>query len=1418
MFIKAHLAIPKRTWPSVLRTEDGVINKYYLNVQAIKQVEKVMAKGSVQLPLDNELKEFILQRHSDFSFNIIEVGGDVEILSWTQFRFRDKPLIFTGSCIQIFRNFNYPGTFTLIREGTKTKPEQDSKYLRIHNDIYLFNYGILSDAVEKDLIQDPLFKSDIKRCFHFESVDENPETPRKIMFTNDKCFEGKCQGKYVNDSICDGTFAGSFSYCQPGTSGETCKKTSYDFTCAGTLAREGCRGQFEGKTDINGSRFDNSNQGYTNLAGGRIIGKGSIKNEDGLTVMNFKEDYNTNKREGYNFDVAKRVENLLSPTGEKEVMRLQLACQGLFNVESFECFDSNLRVDRCFSEGKEEDPKVCEGRFYRSVCQKGGNVEKCSIEDVNNQAVTCEVGVWDGEKCNVDPEVISVSPNSYFIASRCKGKSVKGESCTGSFLNAKLVTCAADLEGQATTCPENQAAERLFNCSGGVLNSSGCFASYQGTAKVNSTMIFRAESALGSDSPQLDRFKGKTTLELIDETTEDEEEADFVKHWVDVKVTCTNGFDEKTGICQLAEFQGTHLDQNSFYFYSLNCSGNLSLSTLECTHGQLIYKSCQTYNDKVGLPFCAGNYSEIVCKDGGNMESCFGIDILGNRVLCQEAEWDGKICRGKEMTFLVNDSVYVNGLCDGLYINNERCDGTFKGQLVVCPTYYLTVGIECYTPEVHAFRCVGKTDINGCAGKFSGKFEAREDYINVENTNTGLTTFTRYMTQAPVSLSFWKLAGQDERVELPFNDTQLVGVCRKYLDAEQRNCADADVNITTNADKNVSFARFTCAGVLNLDALTCTQGLKAISCNGSRIYTQPDLCIGLYNYAECEDGGNATNCFSKTKNDTEITCDGNYNKGICKPFIVPQLPIIQINESYYIKGKCSDRITGNVCKGLFEGKLAYRCSGDPLYTKEDFDACKPYDVEDFGNCQGEMSNDGCRGVFTKTITKERNDWKITTSARSLTTVEKITGHATFKRVLLEEEQVNNRSISFDCGKEFYLQTKKCSSGYFIDQTLIHSPEINILSETTTAVCESGLMPLGDFRCESKEKDAKAFYRYMKCTGKSKRVTFANGTYSRTCLGNLSEYAECPSGGNKEACQGTGSPITSCLDSYFNGTHCITDMPADNTELITRQLDSFYTTDLDGQEYKIVAFEIDEFVMFGAYADELQISENGLDDLSFESARKADNGEIVDIIQTPEAASLQLDEGVMQQIKFKNFKLDELPVKNFAVDDEAKVIKLKLKKMTIKQCFFHNLVTKNSFVKKLSFSDQIYKNYGVDELKIAYSYGEILMRDTIMYLPYLSKNTLRELAEGTYQSELNVNVPKTDGIYIPGFKLSMKDNSDSLFLEFPEWKIDSRSLDIVKLEDYNLGTNKFSGDPQRANEVRVAYEQKLVELHELPAQN
>ena len=1413
LFIKASLTIPKRTWPFILSKEDGVVYKYYLNVDAIKQTEKINTKASLLLPLEDEVKEFIQARHTDFSFIVTETGGDIEILSWTQFRFRDKPLIITGTCIQTFKNLNLPNTFIPVKEGDKTKPDPDSKYIRIQNKIFIFNYSELVKQVENDAIQNPVFRPEVRRCFHFSSEDDNPETERKIMFTNDKSFDGKCQGKFVNDSICQGTFEGSFSFCQQGTSGARCNKASFAFICEGTLAREGCRGKFEGKTDINGSVFDQNAKGYTNLVGGRIVGKGEFKSEDGLTKMSFEEDYNINKREGYNFKVSKRDENVINQNGDKETMRLLLECKGLFNVESFECFDSYLKVERCFSEGKEVDPLACDGRFYRQVCQKGGNVDRCSVEDLNNEVMSCEVGVWDGEKCNVDPEVIPTSKNTYFTAAKCKGKSERGVSCSGNFINAQLVTCARDLEGNGAVCPEDQATTRLFNCSGGVINATGCYANYQGYVKVNGTLTFRVESATGAESPELDQFNNKTTLELFDEESQDDEEVDFVKHWVNAKATCSNGFDEKSSNCKGAEFQGSHLDQNSFYLYSLVCTGNLSLSTFECSNGQLTLKTCQTSTDRVGLPFCVGNYSETTCKEGGNLNSCKGVDVLGKRVLCQDAEWDGKICKGKEITFLVNDSAFVNGQCDGLYTENESCEGTLRGQMIVCPTYYLTVGIQCQTPEVHAFKCVGRSDSNGCSGKLTGKFEARGDYINVENSNTGLSTFSRYMTQAPVSLSFWKLAGQEERVELPNRDTQLVGFCKKYLDAESRECADAEVNITTNAGKNVTFARYTCAGVLNLDSLTCTRGMKVISCNGSRIYPQPDVCNGVYIYAECEEGGNATNCINKAENDIETYCDGYFNKGICKPFILPQLPIIQINETYYIKGKCSDKITSNVCKGVFEGKLAYRCNGDPLYVKDDFDACKPYDAEEFGRCQGEMSNDGCKGVFNRKIREDGHVWEISTSPTSQTTVEKIVGHANFKRVLEPEEQVNNRTIVFECMKEFELQTKRCHSAYHADYTLTHSAEINVKSESTVGVCETGFMPLGEYKCEGYGRDGKAFYRYLKCSGKSKKVMTSNGTYSHTCLGNLTEYAECPSGGSRETCRGSESPDRSCLDSFFNGTHCITEMEGENSELVAHQLESYYTTDSDGQDYKIVAFEIDEFTMYGAYADDLLISENGLDKFSFVSATRSENGDISDIIQNADTARLELDEGVMQRIKFVKFQLDELPLRDFAIDDDAKVIKLKLKKMTIKQCFFRNLVTRNSFVKSLSFGSEVYQNYGIDELKFAYSYGEILMRDTIMYLPYLGNRTMNQIAAGVYEGALNVNLPKTEGIYIPSFQLSIKGDSDTIYLEFPEWKIDSRSLDIIKLEDFNLGTNKFSSNQQKADEVRKGYEQKLADMQE-----
>ena len=1402
LFSSNYINENSRTWPFVLRNEDGVVRKYILNLIALKSALD-LAQGKEAIKLSSELKGFIISRRSEFSFDIRErIGDSVSVLSWIQFRFHDKPLLLSGPCLQDFLNLNIQDAFTIVNKSTKEKLRPNSKYVKINDKLYIFDFDVMKNAVEEDTITDPIGRSIVRRCFQLSSEENDPTVVRSFPGG----LSGKCQGKFINDSLCEGTFIGSVNSCPQSPSEEGCLR---EFTCVGGFSKGGCRGNFKGSFLVNDTKFETLADGYVNPLSGVAVANGTLKNEELGCEVAFTQGFNMRRKEITKGSV-KRSSEEVNPLEAKVKFSFYATCEGDFNIEKIECIDERFSSDRCFSDLEEQEDGTCTGFFKGIRCENGGTIDKCTVEGSNDKIIDCSNGVWDGTDCIKDPEYIFTGGNNYFKSSRCTGKSIKGSSCEGDFLNAENVNCEAAVDSVDKICPDNPVSKSQFNCSKGILNSTGCYGVYQGRVKINESQEYTVGSEKGAMSSNLDIFQSKVTLELIEE-----QEAQETDNWVKAKIVCGKGYNGDSKICSSAEFQGTHQTQDQFSLTTITCLGDLNLTSLECINSTLIVKHCDALSSTLILPLCIGNYTEITCKEGGSAYECAGKDVLGTRLVCEEAEWDGKRCKGKQITLLVNDSAFIVGTCDGLYTENESCDGILKGDVIECPTYYLTEGIACGVKESQNFKCEGKSDLGGCSGRFTGRIEAHGDVLTVDNVNNGHTTFGKFFTASPVVIGFWKLVEAAKGEVLVGRDTDVSGVCSKFLDAETKDCGAAEVNFTINADKNVTFARFKCEGIFNLDSLTCDKGLTAVSCNGSRIYTETDVCNGVYYYTKCENGGNISECHKKTENDKVVTCDGYFNQGKCNPFVIPQLPIIQINHSYYIKGHCSGIIKANVCKGTFEGKLAYTCKGDPLYVQEDFDLCSPYiKVPEFGNCSGEMSNDGCSGVFTRQISENGKLWNVETDENALTGPEGIKGRAVFTRVV-EETDVGHK-IVFVCSSDFFFDSLKCNNSNFVDSKEDSSNlDKSGYFSLTFSSCSSGLMPLGEHKCETNDRES--VYRYIDCYGKNREIVIVeDGTFTHSCLGDLKEFAECSRGGDRGVCRNEEHVDRSCINSYFNGTLCVTDMAAENTDLRITNLGTVENIDYDGQSYKMVTFEIDEFTMFGAFANSTIVSENVLDQLTFDFAdRNGKDGSISNIRQKKDTTPVNIDEGIMQKITFSDFKLDELPLRSFAVDDEAKIIKLSLKKMTIKQCVFTNFEIKNDVVRNLKFGEESYKDYGIDELKINVAYGEILMRDTVMYLPYFKNSTIDELIANPEKiATVNIGLPKTEGIYIPPkYGLTLRTESDLIFLEFPEWEIDSRSLDIVRMEDIIVGSDSFTSNADNAQQIIKDYEQKLISLGE-----
>jgi hypothetical protein len=1274
----------------------------------------------------------------------------------------------------------------------------EAQLVKVGHEELALNVGLMKELIETDNFESEDARNTVRHCMG-HATSSHHGTQKTIQYNLQSYFSGTCDGNFVNESTCLGTFQGDYHHCKDPEAKYPCDEIKTPFVCIGKMMRKGCDGELKLKVRLNHTSFDLVSQGLSPLALDQCGYDTTIERSDetsNITIL-CADNYHVQAQKCISASVTK-VEIL---DNGKTKARTRIMCNGSLDLNTLECASSAMATYQCHEPVDQPDPEICGDRFIKRTCSAGGNFDGCFLYDPSDEEVICQGGIFDGTTCQARRFYIQVDDSTFFTSSVCTGKYVEGESCDGRFVG-KVLSCPerADNETETELCGEEYATSPI-SCDGN-LTKDGCKGEYKGTIIVNDNMNFSVDAS-ETDTDFKDFKEGLVKLTFLDYLGERDEDE---RTWRDISVECKGGF-LSTGECNDANFIGKYRSANGWNLHSVKCHDTFDLRTYECNNGNAEVSHCLTEHDNIEFPFCRGTFQQSTCTKGATLFGCKSEDQQTTVIDCVKAYWDGALCQEKELIIVVNETRYITGRCNGEYVAHSSCEGLFTGGYVNCPISFLTNDIYCNRLPVENFICEGYLDKFGCDGVYSGFVHARGDIIKVTAGKHAKASSFGTISGSDVYLSFVdNIYKVKSKVKLGV-DRALSGICHRRFNFLTKECEAAELNFTNDYTPNTTYARMTCHGVLDIDQLSCTGGLMTLySCNGSQTFPDNDRCLGIYHHLDCSHGGNATACYHKTSNDVAIYCDGAYKNGHCSPFIVPQLPIIMVNSSYYVKGSCSSRITDNECRGIFTGSSVVNCSNaSALTVRQVFDACVPLANEAFGTCTGLMNKNGCLGEYKASLEINGSLWDFNSDDSSHYDLTIVKG---MSKLIKRNRGADDKTfVALSCQDEFNMKALTCNKTIlqFVDKSFAEmGPGI---AQTISAVCFNSNFDIRQLACRAGE------YLYYDCLGKSHKMISKGGDITFTCLGDL-KFSRCASGGQHNTCMNSGENDYSkeCINSFFDGQTCLKDKEAENTELRITSLGSYTNLDTDGQEVTIESFTVDKFHMFGATANQISLSENILDKIVLLNGTKKDDGSVVNIEMDQSPSKVSLDEGALHRISFEDFALDELPYREFSINDDAQFIRILFKNMIIHQFMFNNLTSEDSVIRKLVVNDHTeVRNYGVDKLEISMGYGIIQLRDVEMYLPYIKNSTIDEWLNAP-DNKINAafNLPTVQDIDISPFKLRLQKEKNKIFLEFPQLSIEDRSLDIIKLEDYVLASTSFSSDPVAAETVIRNYEQFLRE--------
>ena len=1401
LFLKQNSVGVSHSWPFVILTEDHVECQYFLNVKIVKVVLSLTPENAIDV--DEEVTQFIKARESALDFELsTQVEVNLASRKWAGVMHNDKHVFLSPNHIKALYKLDIKGVFE--HADNLKSLDDDHHLLTIDDKEMVFNVNQLKRILVEGSLDDNELENSIRHMLKEPTVSKKVAIKRTIHFDLQTFYVGTCEGSFVNETVCEGTFKGVYHHAtNPKKDDSVSKGGKFEFECDGTFDRNGCTGDLQFETIINSTNMSVQSTGYSPLSIGES-GSGTI-----LTLKTSEINITVNCSTTYNLDSQACVgaaifKKELLDNGRTSATN-KVYCTGSLDLTNLECASAELNTFQCLEPIEQENPDICGDRYIRRRCKHGGDFDGCYVSTPKDKEVICMGGIFNGSVCMSGTKAVSGPDGTYFTSSFCDGSYTALKMCDGKFSGEQIKCKKGDvvIENDKVVLCEEYEVIGAASCKG-KLTENGCVGEYTGVLVFNGTYSFAVVAKNVKDESFSDFPGSDIKAELVGYTSLDES---ITAQWNSLLIECKKGLLDSQHSCEAAEITATARDKLGWRHSVLSCKGNLKYDKMSCEDSEMTIRVCESDYSTFKLPECEGTYKQFSCLRGGDFKGCKVASEKTGEIECKNGHWDGKICKEKEMIIPLNETIYYVGTCDGKYEEHLSCTGVFYGREVECTDSLLAADSVCSYKDNSNFICRGFTNKHGCNGAYDGYIVVRTDLVRVQTTEHSKVNINGKVTESETILNFVNSTyPADQKVKLGV-DREFKAICKQSFNPSTRECDDAHVNITNDYTPNSTYIRARCSGIFNLETLECSSGqFSYYSCNGSQTFPDNSKCKGIYAHMDCRNGGTPSRCHKKTDDDVEIYCDGSYSEGFCKPFHLPQLPIIMVNNSYYIIGSCSSRIADNECKGIFTGSKVVTCSSDQaIHNQTIFDNCKPIANELFGTCVGQTGQYGCKGQYKIELEINSSIWDFKSSESSVYNFETVSG--TSKLTKRNRGYDDTTNVVIACQSEFNLRSLKCNKTIlqFVDTS--YSEQAPGMAQTISAICPSSSYDIKNLACRDGE------YVYYDCIGKSHKYINKEKGVKFSCLGDLT-YSRCTNGGHHNECfsKGENDYTSECINSYFDGDTCLKDKSAENTKISITSMGSYTTTDTDGQEVTIESFEVDKFHIFGATANLVSIRENMIDHLKMQNGTIKDDQSITGIHMDQNPTKMLIDEGVLHKIGFQNFALDELPLRDFAVNDNAQFIRVLFKNMIIHQFMFSNLTTSNSVIRRLEVShDSVLKDYGVEEMKIAKGFGSIQLRDVELYLPYIKNEAMDSwLGNEENKISLNLRLPQVEGIQISPFKIILDNEEQSVFFEFPELLIEDRSLDLIELTDFILQSQKFTSNPVAAEEVVRNYEQYIRE--------
>jgi hypothetical protein len=799
--------------------------------------------------------------------------------------------------------------------------------------------------------------------------------------------------------------------------------------------------------------------------------------------------------------------------------------------------------------------------------------------------------------------------------------------------------------------------------------------------------------------------------------------------------------------------------------------------------------------------------------------------------------------------FILHDNrVFSIGYCNGTYVNGRKCDGVFSGQDVRCDNNYQINGkeyasfvpltaepdlttvvvdsqddIKCNRIENDNFKCIGLLTAGECAGKFVGVYDDKtmaQQFENSIDKNDGNYKFVPGNSTNKTNSNF------RTRVPDVWNSDN---VCELSWGRKDTLCHKANTSGfgTFNISNQTAYSKVEvyCEGYLNVKTMVCDSGLwKSKQCTNS--YQEPPeakSCSGNYTEWTCPNGGSLSGCPGVTP----IVCIGKYSNGVCEAFT--QIPIININATHWLKGDCNETIKDNKCIGTFIASpdQVVICTGKPNLNRTDYDACKPDRTKSFERCNGITSEKGCEGFYRQDVTIGSEKWYYQSVEKSVYNYTTHVGAARFvwynpdqtgpKSEISKRVRCKNRSEPRNiaaCDAAQYI--------WFDDQDDTGIPGTN---RRRDVYCTSGMT----FNIDTLSCVGEGNHTYQECTG---RNPYQSDLSTYTCLGNFVRIL-CVNGGNNNVCKSdVGKKVLTCNNNLFKDSVCQRDLPPSNRDLNMTINPPEYKLDIYGKKFKVCVFTMPSFTTFNNEIKTVKMDGPVIFRTQLRSYEQNPvTGDLEKVTIPRDITNVSFDEGNISEMEINDFLIDGFDFRKLAIDDNCKLVKVQIKEFLLKRSVFNSLEAVNGVIQNvqqvtnsastLEGQKQIslINNFGFKKVSSPLAYGEIYTRNTVFYLPYISKTQIEKYLTQTSANAVDtIVVPQTaDNFIINPFTIGITADKKDIFLAYKTFNTRSLNLDLMTLSDWLLSSQTIEANPSVVSKLLDNYtiDERLYKLYGNP---